>query len=353
MKKIILSLIAIAFTISFSHAQIAQWDTIGNNIYNTNSGNVGIGINNPAARLDIYNNTRSGGPTLLNLYSNGLSFITMANGNISGAIGISGSVRSGGLSFALGYIGRNGFAPVLNWTSAGTVGIGTGGNNPLATLEVDGTILNGGQQANLDSAIVGNISFIENSGRMLTGWNRSTTEGETDFIANQGSGSSGGFSFYSHNNSGTETQLIRIKGDGTVAIGTTDPKGYKLAVAGRAIAESMTVKLQANWPDVVFKKDYTLMPLSDVKTYIDKNQHLPEIPAAAEVEKDGVNLGEMNRLLVKKVEELTLYLIEKDKKDKEKETQFDLQQKQLTSQQDEINKLKQQLNLITQTLNKN
>jgi len=88
------------------------------------------------------------------------------------------------------------------------------------------------------------------------------------------------------------------------------------------------------------------MPLSEVKTYIDKNQHLPEIPTAAEVEKDGVNLGEMNRLLVKKVEELTLYLIEKDKKDKEKEAL-------LKSQQEQIDELKQQLSLITKALNKN
>jgi len=101
---------------------------------------------------------------------------------------------------------------------------------------------------------------------------------------------------------------------GNVVIGTNAmPTGYKFAVAGGAIAESMTVKLQANWPDYTFKNDYKLMPLAELKTYVDKNQHLPEIPSAAQVEKDGINLGEMNRLLLKKVEELTLYLIEKDK----------------------------------------
>jgi hypothetical protein len=70
------------------------------------------------------------------------------------------------------------------------------------------------------------------------------------------------------------------------------------------------VKLVANWPDYVFKKDYALPSLADVKTYIDQNQHLPEIPSAQQIEKDGINLGEMNKLLLKKVEELTLYLIE-------------------------------------------
>jgi len=112
---------------------------------------------------------------------------------------------------------------------------------------------------------------------------------------------------------GINMERMRITHNGNVAIGTTDPKGYKLAVAGNAIAEQMTVKLQADWPDYIFKKDYTLMPLGDLKTYIDKNHHLPEIPSAADVEKDGLNLGEMNKQLVKKVEELTLYLIEKDK----------------------------------------
>jgi hypothetical protein len=98
---------------------------------------------------------------------------------------------------------------------------------------------------------------------------------------------------------------------GRVAIGTTvHPAGYKFAVAGNAIAESVTVKIQSAWGDYVFDKNYALRSLPEVKTYIDQNHHLPEIPSAQEVAKDGLNLGEMNRLLVKKVEELTLYLIE-------------------------------------------
>ena len=101
------------------------------------------------------------------------------------------------------------------------------------------------------------------------------------------------------------------------------PKGYKFAVNGRAIATSMTGKLYASWPDFVFKPTYRLRSLNDVKTFIDKNHHLPDVPSAAEVEKDGLNLGEMNAVLLKKVEELTLYLIEKDKQDKQKQAQID------------------------------
>jgi hypothetical protein len=110
---------------------------------------------------------------------------------------------------------------------------------------------------------------------------------------------------------------------GNLSIGTTDSKGYKFAVNGSAIATSMTVKLNANWPDYVFKKDYQLPSLTEVKTYIDQNHHLPEMPSEQEVIKDGLNLGEMNKLLTKKVEELTLYLIELKTEKKEQEERID------------------------------
>lgn len=106
---------------------------------------------------------------------------------------------------------------------------------------------------------------------------------------------------------------------GNVGIGTTDTKGYKLGVNGSAIATSVTVKLNSAWPDYVFKPSYQLPALADVKSYIDKNQHLPEIPSEQEIAKDGQNLGEMNKLLLKKVEELTLYLIEKEDIEKQQE----------------------------------
>jgi hypothetical protein len=97
---------------------------------------------------------------------------------------------------------------------------------------------------------------------------------------------------------------------GNIAIGTTDAKGYKLAVNGPAIATSMTVKAFGNWPDYVFQPQYKLRSLAELKTYVDKHQHLPEIPSEQEVIANGLDLGEMNKLLVKKVEELTLYLID-------------------------------------------
>ncbi|MDR0207211.1 MAG: hypothetical protein LBI45_08160 [Bacteroidales bacterium] len=67
------------------------------------------------------------------------------------------------------------------------------------------------------------------------------------------------------------------------------------------------------WPDYVFAKDYKLLPLSEVEEFIDKNQHLPNVPSAVEVENNGIQLGEMNAILIRKVEELTLYVLDLQK----------------------------------------
>jgi len=98
--------------------------------------------------------------------------------------------------------------------------------------------------------------------------------------------------------------------DGRVGIGIVNSyTDYKLAVNGKAICEEMKVKLKDNWPDYVFNPDYQLRSLKEVDQYIQTNNHLPEMPSATEVAENGINLGEMNARLVKKVEELTLYLI--------------------------------------------
>ena len=128
------------------------------------------------------------------------------------------------------------------------------------------------------------------------------------------------------NGTNTLTEQMRIDNAGNVLIGTTvTHTGYKFAVNGAAIATSMTVQPYANWPDYVFKKQYKLSTLKEVKTFIDQNHHLPEIPTQAQVKKDGINLGEMNVLLVKKVEELTLYLVNQQKLLKQQELTIEAQ----------------------------
>ena len=107
------------------------------------------------------------------------------------------------------------------------------------------------------------------------------------------------------------TSLSFFKGD--VGIGTMRPDA-KLAVKGTVHAEEVKVDLSVPAPDYVFEKSYNLRPPAEVENYINQNKHLPEIPAAKELEANGINLGEMNMLLLKKVEELTLYTIEQNEK---------------------------------------
>jgi len=107
----------------------------------------------------------------------------------------------------------------------------------------------------------------------------------------------------------TSTDIASFLQNGNVGIGTPSPDA-KLAVAGQVHAQEVKVSVTVPGPDYVFEKDYKLTSLEDIKSYIDQNKHLPEVPSAKEMEKNGVQLGEMNMLLLKKIEELTLYIIE-------------------------------------------
>ena len=102
---------------------------------------------------------------------------------------------------------------------------------------------------------------------------------------------------------------------GNVGIGTTAISGWELAVGGKIRAEE--VKVETGWADYVFKDDYQLPSLEEVEKHIAEKGHLINIPSAAEVEANGILLGEMNKLLLEKIEELTLYLIELKKKNEQ------------------------------------
>ncbi|MBS4014673.1 MAG: hypothetical protein KGZ97_13120 [Bacteroidetes bacterium] len=111
---------------------------------------------------------------------------------------------------------------------------------------------------------------------------------------------------------GEHNTILNLIG-GNVGIGTDDTKGYKLAVAGVMVAEEIVIKYQADWPDYVFDNSYDLMSLSKLEDYINANKHLPNVPSAKKVEEEGVSIGEMNAILLKKIEELTLYIINQQK----------------------------------------
>ena len=99
--------------------------------------------------------------------------------------------------------------------------------------------------------------------------------------------------------------------DGNFGIGTTTP-GNKLEVNGTIRSKEVIVEA-TNWPDYVFEEDYNLTSLKELEAYIKANKHLPEIPSAKEMEANGIILGEMNMLLLKKIEELTLHTIQQQK----------------------------------------
>ena len=102
--------------------------------------------------------------------------------------------------------------------------------------------------------------------------------------------------------------------DGEVVVGAvTVPTGYKMAIDGKLITEEVRVEVSDTWPDYVFSKDYELHTLEEIQKHIEEKGHLPNIPSAKEVESNGLELGEMNKLLLEKIEELTLYILRQQK----------------------------------------
>jgi hypothetical protein len=143
-----------------------------------------------------------------------------------------------------------------------------------------------------------------------------------------------GYTFSTRSQQNTQTNLLNFY-NGSVGIGTNNPRAT-LEVNGSAIIngkiQTTEVSVCLNpgsCPDYVFEKDYCLQSLKEVEQYISQNKHLPEIPSAKEMESNGMNMKELNLSLLKKVEELTLHLIEQNKK-------FEEQQKKIEALESKI-----------------
>jgi uncharacterized protein involved in high-affinity Fe2+ transport len=325
MKKVYFLLALFAPCFSF-----AQWATSGTNIYNSNSGYVGIntgsyppprsplevrvnGDNNNVQQGLILQQTNPGSPN--NSAGVSLDFGIGnhgVNNNIEGRITLKETYYSARpkMVFSLWDI-NNTMQERMVIDHTGSVGIGT--SLPRSPLEVrvtgdDNSIQTGLiiQQVNpggpnnkagvsLDFGI-GNYGVNNNiEGRI--------TLKETYYSARPKMV----FSLWDANNAMQDRMAIDT--DGNVGIGTTAPDA-KLAVKGQIHAQEVKIDLNgAVAPDYVFEPTYDLKPLSEIETYIKANKHLPEVPSAKEMEANGVQLGEMNMLLLKKVEELTLYVI--------------------------------------------
>ncbi len=172
----------------------------------------------------------------------------------------------------------------------GNVGIGT--TNPVERLHVEGT------------------AQLNHSGFNAIQMRYSDINGGAQSI---GSNENGDLILSAHNTVAGNEHLLVQQNTGNVGIGTTTPKS-KLTVGGDILANQVRVVTNVNSvPDYVFGKEYKLLSLEEVEAYVKENSHLPEVPSAEEIAEDGHDLGAMNLLLLKKIEELTLYVIEQQK----------------------------------------
>jgi hypothetical protein len=300
------------------------------------NGTTGIGLLNelgrPAIGLNMYLN---GGYKFKGDGFGGLFYYRPTDGSMtyysSTATGLAGATPA--------------FSPTMSWLAHGEVGIGT--ISPLAKLEVKGIGASSSTNTfSLRNSTGDTLLRMRDDGRVGIGYNGSSY-GRTMNLGGTG------VNFYTSNeaafggaifptdtslvlwsNSGANNFVILQPSWGNTGIGTYTPNakfhvngamllgsnssrvaaGYLLNVDGKIISEELKIQLSTSWPDYVFKNDYKLLSLPELEQSINQHQHLPNIPSAAEVEKDGILVGDMNKRLLEKVEELTLYLIDLNKK---------------------------------------
>jgi len=300
-----------------------------------NNGYVGIGTANPSGVLDIWRPA-----------SNGIVTRIGTNFDSGQALDIKAIQSSSGN----GYYSFDASASVGGWQKiiipVGNVGIGT--TSPPYKLSVK-SAYSALYLETTNSTTGLPLADFYDTGRSVETIISSTDE--TTSGTYMASYSNTPLMFGTNAVSSPTAKMI-ILPNGNVAIGSSDPKGYKLAVNGAIHTQEVKVDM-TGWNDYVFDKTYPLKSLSLVKSYIDENHHLPEIPSEAEVIKNGVNIGEMLKLQIKKIEELTLYVIDKDKQLAEQNIKLSDQQQSIKSQQAQIDELKAQLKAIVKSLPQN
>jgi hypothetical protein len=346
---------------------LSQWLSNGSSIYNANSGYVGIGTNSPTYPLhlsgyvnDILGITATGGGRggiyMQNINSGGFTSMIMENDH--GSLGSFASYTIGGSTN--GWPGFFGLSPIdrVALVAGGSYNLGLSlgtmtaepivfGSNNVERMRVFGS----GNVAIGTTSDNGNLLQV-NGNLWATGLVLPTGAGAGMVLTSDASGNA---TWQSAGSSGSSSRWS-LSGDmstvydatDNVAIGTTStPAGYKMAVNGSAIFTKVVVKPQSAWADYVFKKGYVLPGLAELEQYIRDNGHLPGIATEQDVQRVGIDLGEQQTALLKKVEELTLYLINENKSLKEQNQQISQQNKQLNdqnarleAQQKEIDELK-------------
>lgn len=353
------SLFLLVVTFFITQLSYAQWVQSGSNSYLLN-GNVGIGTSSPSLGLlqingggDVLSFSSGGGVTQFNAYNNTDFRIIQREGapmtlwtstiermriTANGAVGVGTIAPMGKLHISGSGTGKDG-GNNFEYNGDGLIiqaNTGARSNTVGAELEfvipanTDGT--NPWGQARIIT-VAGDGNSYSAVGKLILGTRRSYDKFGT-----------GNQWYYGDD--------LVIDGFGRIGVGTLSPD-QKLTVNGTIHSSEVKVDTSIPVPDYVFEPTYKLANLSYLGDYLHKYHHLPEIPSAAQIEKDGLKLGEMNTLLLKKVEELTLYLIEKDKQlnhqqqaDAAQQAKIKQLEKMSQDQQDQIDALKQKLDKI-------
>jgi hypothetical protein len=267
--------------------------------YNNSGGSFNLFVGRDAG----FNNTTGSRNTVFG-YSAGVGIVSGDNNTFIGYLARATGASAATISNSTA-IGSNAQVTASNSIILGAAGasVGIGNTAPLARLHVTagGTTATGVRFQGLPNA-TGSIFklYVDANGNVM----KSSTAG-----AREGSDLPDGFWSVT-----PDEHLINTNAGGIIlssGIAST-PKGYKLYVAEGILTEKVKVAIQNtdDWSDKVFADSYQLRTLSEVETFINKNKHLPDVPSATEVVEKGVDVGKMDALLLQKIEELTLYMIE-------------------------------------------
>jgi len=182
------------------------------------------------------------------------------------------------------------------------------------TLMVNGTVIsNNNVLLNLNTASLAPPSQCWGAQPLMIRGNSGTDQ--QIFYIGQINNASNSYTYMQSqmNSNGAQKSIYLNPLGGTVAVGTINTQGYAFAVNGGILAEEVKVIIDVPASDYVFEKDYNLKSLNEVQQFVETHKHLPEVPSAAEFKRDGYKVGQMDDLLLRKVEELTLYLLAQQK----------------------------------------